>query len=110
MSDSFGLEIKSETLQVAQSHDRRFAADGLERRDVGIVAYAARSDHRDSACADALVECDIRSAHRAVTIDSGDVQSNDSRVNATLESFVDTQPSRCQPTADLDLIVAHVEG
>ena len=38
------------------------------------------------------------------------MQSNDSRVNATLESFVDTQPSRCQPTADLDLIVAHVEG
>ena len=49
MSDSFGVKIKSETLQVAQSHDGSFAADGLERRDVEIVAYAARGDHRDAA-------------------------------------------------------------
>ena len=49
MSDSFSVKIKSETLQVAQSHDGSFAADGLERRDVEIVAYAARGDHRDSA-------------------------------------------------------------
>jgi hypothetical protein len=49
MSDSFSVKINSETLQVAQSHDGSFATDGLERRDVEIVAYAARGDHRDSA-------------------------------------------------------------
>jgi hypothetical protein len=49
MSDSFSVKIKSETLQVAQSHDGCFAADRLERRDVEIIAHAARGDHRDSA-------------------------------------------------------------
>ena len=106
----FDIQDKSEAFQVTQSHDGAFATDSFQRFDVEIVANPTRSDDGNAARADALVQSDVGTRHRAVAIDGGDVQSTNAGVDATLQGIVDTQSRRSQPTANLYLIVSHVEG
>src|SRR5579862_8550761 len=67
------LEGQSQSGQVSKPHDRGFTANRFECLDVAVVANSTSRDDRDTTRAGHAVEVEVRTSHRAVSIDRRDV-------------------------------------
>ncbi len=86
------IERQSHSGEVSNAHDRRFAPDLLECVHVVVVAYPSGRDDIESARADLAIQRKVRTLHRAVALDGGDVKTSHASAHASCQRVFNGEP------------------